>query len=144
MIQPAKDIIQQGLTSCKLELEALLEVVKYWKLIIFEGGWRKWITILYISSANRLSITYSIHRQKGTNRNEKWKGRKLAFWFFFLMSLGLRVQKTSIMKICLLPKRSDSFQNTLMFKQQSRRVLQYAQGKTVPEKERKHPSHPHF
>lgn len=35
------------------------------------------------------------------------------------------------MKICIHPKRSDLFPGTLMFKQQSTKVLQYAQGETV-------------
>lgn len=66
------------------KLNALLEVVKYWKLIIFKGGWGKLSTILYISSANRLSITDSIHRQKGTNRLwEAEREKTVAFWFFF-------------------------------------------------------------
>lgn len=48
-----------------------------------------------------------------------------------------------LLEIYLVPKRSDLFQSTLMFKQQSMKVLQYAQGETVPEKQKNTPpTHP--
>lgn len=118
----------------------VLEVGRYWKWIIFGGGGvnePQCYTFLQLISKRWTLLTVFTDRKEQID-HEKFEEKTVDYF----NASWPRIQKTSIMKTWLLPKRSDLFQNTLMFKQQSTEAQQHAQGKYMKNNKNTPPTHP--
>lgn len=95
--------------------------------------------ILYLQMVGHRTLLTVLMDRMGQRLRQLGREKAIAFWFF--NASWSTTQKTSIMEICLLFRRSYSFQRTLTFKQQSMEFLSMA--KAVPKNQKSIPcTHP--